>query len=110
LRGVVAQALLPRPDHQGRVPVVEILVNMPAVANLIREGKTHQIATAMQTGRAHGMMTFENAAQDLIQKGLISKEDGLSFLRRRSGGKQLTSSSTNIASPNMRLANGPVSS
>ena len=39
LRGVVAQALLPRPDRQGRVPVVEILVNVPAVANLIREGK-----------------------------------------------------------------------
>ncbi len=84
LRGVVAQALLPRPDRQGRVPVVEILINMPSVANLIREGKTHQIATVMQTGRAHGMMTFESAIHDLIQKGLISKEDGMSFLRRRS--------------------------
>ena len=41
LRGVVAQALLPRPDRQGRVPVVEVLINIPAVANLIREGKTH---------------------------------------------------------------------
>lgn len=92
LRGVVAQALLPRPDHNGRVPVVEILVNVPAVANLIREGKTHQIANVMQTGRAHGMMTFESAIHDLIQKGLISKEDGLSFLRRRSAGKQITTS------------------
>ena len=90
LRGVVAQALLPRPNHQGRVPVVEILINVPAVANLIREGKTHQIATVMQTGRAHGMMTFESAIQELIQKGLISKEDGMSFLRRRSGGKQVS--------------------
>ena len=89
LRGVVAQALLPRPNHQGRVPVVEILINVPAVANLIREGKTHQIATVMQTGRAHGMVTFESAIQELIQKGLISKEDGMSFLRRRSGGKQV---------------------
>src|SRR5437870_1660774 len=90
LRGVVAQALLPRPNHQGRVPVVEILINVPAVANLIREGKTHQIATVMQTGRAHGMMTFESAIQELIQKGLISKEDGMSFLRRRNGGKQVS--------------------
>jgi twitching motility protein PilT len=89
LRGVVAQALLPRPDHQGRVPVVEILVNVAAVANLIREGKTHQISTVMQTGRAHGMMTFEQGIQDLIQKGLISKEDAMSFLRRRGGAKQL---------------------
>jgi len=87
LRGIVAQALLPRPDHQGRVPVVEILVNLPSVANLIREGKTHQIATVMQTGRAHGMVTFEAGVHDLIHKGLISKEDGASFLRRRNGGK-----------------------
>jgi len=107
LRGVVAQALLPRPDHQGRVPVVEILVNVPAVANLIREGKTHQIASAMQTGRAHGMMTFENAVQDLIQKGLISKEDGMSFIRRRGAGKQLTGGGGGGHS--IRLANSPAS-
>jgi len=103
LRGVVAQALLPRPDHQGRVPVVEILVNVPAVANLIREGKTHQIGSVMQTGRAHGMMTFDGAIHDLIQKILVSREDGVSFLRRRSAGKQLTGA----ASPTMRLANSP---
>ncbi|MGZ8843655.1 MAG: type IV pilus twitching motility protein PilT [Pyrinomonadaceae bacterium] len=90
LRGVVAQALLPRPDRKGRVPAVEILVNVPAVANLIREGKTHQIASVMQTQRAQGMMTFENGVQDLIQRNLISREDGLAFLRRRSAGKQLT--------------------
>jgi twitching motility protein PilT len=103
LRGVVAQALLPRPDHQGRVPVVEVLVNLPAVANLIREGKTHQIASVMQTGRAHGMMTFEGAIHDLIQKNLISKEDGASFLRRRVAGKQVSHSETH----GMRLANSP---
>jgi twitching motility protein PilT len=87
LRGVVAQALLPRVEHQGRVPVVEILVNVPAVANLIREGKTFQISSAMQTGRAQGMMTYETAVHDLIHKGLIAKEDGNSFLRRRNSGK-----------------------
>lgn len=103
LRGVVAQALLPRPDHQGRVPVVEILVNVPAVANLIREGKTHQISSVMQTGRAHGMVTFEGAIHDLIQKNLISKEDGMNFLRRRSAGKQITPSGTH----GIRLANSP---
>jgi twitching motility protein PilT len=107
LRGVVAQALLPRPDRQGRVPVVEILVNVPAVANLIREGKTHQIASSMQTGRTHGMMTFETATHDLIQRGLISKEDGLSFIRRRSAGKQLTN--TGAGSHSIRLANSPAS-
>jgi twitching motility protein PilT len=94
LRGVVAQALLPRVEHQGRVPVVEILVNVSAVANLIREGKTFQISSAMQTGRGHGMMTFETAVHDLIHKGLITKEDGNSFIRRRSSGK-----SNNAARP-----------
>lgn len=89
LRGVVAQSLLPRADGHGRVPVVEILVNVPAVANLIREGKTHQISSVMQTGRSHGMMTFEAAIQDLIQSGLISREDGGNFLRRRTTGMRL---------------------
>jgi twitching motility protein PilT len=103
LRGVATQALLPRSDHQGRVPAVEVLVNVPAVANLIREGKTHQIATVMQTGRAHGMATFETSIHDLIQKGLISKEDGNSFIRRRSAGKHLTSPSNQ----GIRLANSP---
>jgi twitching motility protein PilT len=94
LRGVVSQALLPRPDHQGRVPVCELLVNIPAVANLIREGKTHQIATVMQTGRSLGMVTFEQSIQELTQKGLISKEEGASFLRRRGATKHLPSSPT----------------
>jgi twitching motility protein PilT len=92
LRGIVAQALLPRPDHQGRVPVCEVLVNIPAVANLIREGKTHQIATVMQTQRGSGMMTFEQSIQDLTQKRLISIEEGASFLRRRGASKHLSSS------------------
>jgi twitching motility protein PilT len=90
LRGVVAQVLLPRADHKGRVAAAEILVNMPSVGNLIREGKSFQIASVMQTGKAHGMVTFEGAVQDLVQRGLVSREDGMSFLRRRSGGKQIT--------------------
>ena len=57
----------------------------------------------MQTGRAHGMMTFEGAIHDLIQKKLISKEDGASFLRRRVAGKQVTRPETH----GMRLANSP---
>ncbi len=103
LRGVAAQALLTRADRSGRVPVFEILVNVPAVANLIREGKTHQISSMMQTGRAHGMSTFETSIHDLIQKGLISKEDGNGFIRRRSAGKHLTSP----GNQGIRLANTP---
>jgi Tfp pilus assembly pilus retraction ATPase PilT len=66
---------------------------------LIREGKSFQIASVMQTGKAHGMVTFENAVQDLMQRGLVSKEDGMNFLRRRSGGKQITMPSFSGTAP-----------
>jgi twitching motility protein PilT len=88
LRGIVAQALLPRADHQGRVPAVEVLVNVPAVANLIREGKAFQISSTMQTGRSHGMITFESSVKDLMRTGVISKEDGNNFLERRYAGRK----------------------
>ncbi len=80
LRGVVAQSLLTRADKQGRAAAIEVLVNTPAVANLIREGKTFQIPSSMQTGRAQGMITFESAIGDLIKKGIISKNEGNAFL------------------------------
>jgi twitching motility protein PilT len=90
LRGIVAQSLVRRNDGLGRVPVVEVLVNTPAVANLIREGKTYQIHSTMQTGQAHGMITFEAALGDLVRKGVVSRQDGHNFLERRSVGKNKT--------------------
>jgi twitching motility protein PilT len=90
LRGVVAQALLPLADGKGRVPVVEILFNIPAVANLIREGKGYQIASVMQTGRAQGMLTFETSVNELTRSGLITREEGQNFLLRRSAGVKKT--------------------
>jgi twitching motility protein PilT len=90
LKGVVAQSLVSRGDGQGRAAVVEVLVNTPAVANLIREGKTFQIASSMQTGQVHGMVTFEAAIHDLVRKGIVSRQDGQSFLERRGVGKSKT--------------------
>lgn len=87
LRGIIAQALVRRADGEGRVPVVEVLVNIPAVANLIREGKTFQIHSSMQTGQVHGMTTFENAIHELSRKGIVSKQEAQDFLARRSVGK-----------------------
>ena len=87
LRGIIAQSLVRRADGEGRVPVVEVLVNTPAVANLIREGKTFQIHSSMQTGQVHGMITFENAIHEMIRKGTVSKQEGQDFLARRSVGK-----------------------
>jgi twitching motility protein PilT len=88
LRGIVAQALLPREDGKGRVAVAEILVNVPAVANLIREGKGYQIASAMQTGRAQGMVTFESSINELIRTSLITRDEGQNFLSRRTVGSK----------------------
>lgn len=80
LRGVVAQTLFPRADGQGRVAAYEILKNTKAIGNLIREGKIHQIPSALQTGMSQGMITFEKYIEDLVKKGKISAVDAKTFL------------------------------
>jgi twitching motility protein PilT len=74
LQGVVTQTLLPRADKTGRVAAAEILVVTPAVRNLIREAKVHQIYTTMQAGGKFGMQSMDQALVDLVRKGLISFE------------------------------------
>ena len=74
LQGIVTQQLLPTADGQGRVCATEILVPTPAVRNLIREGKTHQIYSALQTGGAHGMQTMDAALADLVRRNKITRE------------------------------------
>ncbi|SMB98623.1 twitching motility protein PilT [Thermanaeromonas toyohensis ToBE] len=74
LVGVITQQLLPRADGQGRVVAVEILIATPAVRNLIREGKTHQIISVMQTGGRFGMQTMEMALRNLAARGIISPD------------------------------------
>ncbi len=66
LVGIVAQKLLPTINLEGRVVAMEILINTPAIANLIRSEKTHQIKTVMQTSRSFGMQTMESALKDLV--------------------------------------------
>ena len=74
LQGIVTQQLLPTADGEGRVCACEVLVPTPAVRNLIREGKTHQIYSALQTGGAHGMQTMDAALVDLVRQGKITRE------------------------------------
>jgi twitching motility protein PilT len=74
LQGIVTQQLLPTADGQSRVCATEILVPTPAVRNLIREGKTHQIYSALQTGGAHGMQTMDAALADLVRRHKITRE------------------------------------
>ncbi|HHY95601.1 MAG TPA: type IV pilus twitching motility protein PilT [Firmicutes bacterium] len=74
LQGVISQQLVRRADNHGRVAAVEVLVSTPAVRNLIREGKEHQLYTTIQTGRAFGMQTMDQALADLYQNGVISRD------------------------------------
>lgn len=81
LRGVVAQTLFPRADGQGRVAAYEIMRNTKAISNLIREGKVHQIPSAIQTaGNQTGMVLFEKYIDDLVRRGKVSVHDARSFL------------------------------
>jgi twitching motility protein PilT len=70
LKGVIAQTLLPKKGG-GRVAALEVLIVTPAISNLIREGKTFQIPSAMQTGKQHGMVMLNDALFGLVQKGLV---------------------------------------
>lgn len=80
LKAVVAQGLLPTADGKGRCAALEILVNTHAIGNLIREGKTFQIPSTMQTASSQGMITFEHHIRQLIRDGKISSETGFDFL------------------------------
>ncbi len=74
LQGVVTQQLLPTADGVGRTVACEVLVPTPAIRNLIREGKIHQITSFMQTGSAHGMQTMDAALATLVRAGKISQK------------------------------------
>ncbi|MCH7980771.1 MAG: type IV pilus twitching motility protein PilT [Proteobacteria bacterium] len=75
LRGVVSQQLLPTKQKAGRVAALEVLINTPAVSNLIRQGKLDQLETAMQAGGKQGMRTMDNALMDLVNQGLIDGKE-----------------------------------
>ncbi len=75
LKGVIAQNLFKRVDKKGRCAALEILVCTYAVGALIREAKTHQIPSAMQTGKKYGMQTLDDAIMELLLKKWISPED-----------------------------------
>jgi len=73
LQGIMTQQLLPTADGSGRVVACEVLVPTPAVRNLIREGKTHQIYSVLQTGGAQGMQTMDASLAQLVREGKITR-------------------------------------
>jgi twitching motility protein PilT len=77
LQGVVTQQLVPRVGGGGRVVAAEVLIATPAVRNLIREGKTHQIYSAMQAGGRYGMQTMDQSLADLVRNGGVDMKTAL---------------------------------
>src|ERR687887_2845466 len=77
LQGVVCQQLLPTADGTGRVVAVEVMTATAAIRNLIRDGKTHQIYSAMQAGARHGMQTMDQSLADLVRRGRIAYNQGV---------------------------------
>jgi twitching motility protein PilT len=74
LQGIMTQMLLPTADGAGRCVAAEVLVPTPAVRNLIREGKTHQIYSVLQTGGQHGMQTMDAALVELVRAGKVTRQ------------------------------------
>lgn len=74
LEAVISQQIMPMPDGEGRIAAFEVMVANPAIRNLIREGKTHQIQTVIQTGTQIGMQTMDASLMDLYRKRLINQQ------------------------------------
>lgn len=83
LRGVVSQKLLSRVDGLGREPALEILFCTLAVANMIRERKTFQLASVLQTGSRQGMVTMDDSITQLLRKKLVTRESAIFFAEDR---------------------------
>ena len=78
LQGIVSQQLVPTIEG-GRAAAVEIMIATQAIQNMIREGKTHQIESAVQTGNKYGMRTMDMALTELYKKGLITEETARTY-------------------------------
>ncbi|MCX7778771.1 MAG: PilT/PilU family type 4a pilus ATPase [Patescibacteria group bacterium] len=81
LKGIIAQKLIPKVNG-GRIAAREVLINTPAVANLIRENKIAQIKSVIQTGAEEGMFTFDQNLKKLYEDGLITRETALAHMSR----------------------------
>ena len=90
IQGVVCQTLAKSADGRGRVVACEVMVATPAIRNLIREGKTHQIYSAMQAGAKFGMQTMDQHLADLVNKGRITHEMGIEKCHHIEDYKRLT--------------------
>ena len=79
LQAVISQQLLPNINGDGRIAALEVMITTPGIQNLIREGKTQQIESAVQTGNKYGMKTMDMAISELYKKGVISMETAMTY-------------------------------
>lgn len=90
LNGVISQQLVPRLDEKGRAAALEVMISTPAIQNMIREGKTYQIESSIQTGAKYGMKTMDMSLAELYKKRVVSYEDALSYSIDREMFQKLT--------------------
>jgi twitching motility protein PilT len=108
LEGVMSQSLMPRATGPGRVLAIEIMIPNPAIRNLVREDKVHQVYSQMQVGQAKfGMQTLNQALVDLFQRRMISMEDALGRSSDPEELKQMIASGTNTLSRRPGAPGGP---
>ena len=81
LLAIVSQRLLPKADNTGRVLAAEVLLNNNAIANLIREAKTHQIYSVVETSAKEGMLTLDRSLKSLYKRGLITHDEAAANMR-----------------------------
>jgi twitching motility protein PilT len=77
LEGIISQQLLPKADGRGLIAAFEIMITNNAISNLIREGKTHQIPTIIQTGLKSGMKMMDYSLSELVKSGMITREQAI---------------------------------
>jgi len=83
LVGIISQRLFQTADRQGRRAATEIMINNPAISNLIRNEKNHQIPSIMQTSRAQGMHTLDTSIKELVENGIVTRDAALPFLQEK---------------------------
>ena len=77
LLGIISQTLLPNVEEDGRVPVIELMIATPAIRNIIREKKVHQMPAIIQMGRKDGMISLDQSLKELMVEGKISREEAI---------------------------------
>ncbi len=102
LVAVLSQQLIPRAGQPGRVAAIEIMIATPAIRNLIREAKAHQITSIIQTSGNVGMQTMDQALRDLYQRGLITYEDAMTRAQNQDELKKLIAGGEGATGPGGR--------